>query len=108
MQHQFLRHIAEIHAVHDDVAPERLVFHLAAGLVSVLPGPESCPLLRLMQRAVLVRFRVHQHDVAVVRLRRFVHKSVDPVRAGGRHGHRVHLHRDLGEGAVEVPVQGQE
>ena len=108
MQHHLLRNVAEVHAVHDDVALQPHIVDASVRLVLVLPGPHAGPLLCLGERPVRVLPGVHQGDVSVVRLRLQIHQAVDPVRACRRHGDRIHLHGDLGEGAVEVPVQCQE
>ena len=108
MQNGLLRHIAEVHVEHGDVA---LQFGVGGGivrLVVMLPCPVAGALGSLGDVAVLVDLCVDQMDIALILFRLLVHQLEDPLRAGQSHDDGVDLLGDLVDGLVEGTGQSQE
>ena len=108
MQHRLFRHIAEVHAVHGDVAPEQSVGNGAVGLVGVFPCPCAGVLCAFGNGAILGNMAVDQGDIAVIGFRFFVHQLENTLGTCQRHNDGIDLVTDLTDGHVEAAAQGQE
>ena len=105
MQHRILRHIAEVHMLHDNVALQLPVGGGAIGLVEMLPGPVAGALRGLTDVPLAINFSIDQMDIALVLLRLLVHQGEDSLSTGQGHDNGVDLVGNLGDGHVEAPGQ---
>ena len=94
MQDGFALLVAEVNVEHPHVARKPGVRHAAVGLMRVLPRPYASVLAAFGQHAVFLA-RVHERDVAVVRLGLFVNEVEDALRARKSHHDGVDLMRHL-------------
>ena len=108
VQHRLLRHIAEVHVKHGDIALQLGIGHGTVRLVGMLPGPAAGALVGLGNVAVFINYRVDQTDVALILLRLLVHQLKDTLRTGQRHDDGIDLVGHLGDGHIEGTGQGQE
>ena len=108
MQHGFLRHIAEVHFRHGDIALQFGVGHGAVRLMGMLPCPAAGALVGLGNIAFFVNFRIDQPDIALILLRLLVHQLKDPLGTGKSHDNGIDLVGHLRNGHIEGTGQGQE
>ena len=108
MEHRLLRHIAEVHMLHIDVALQLLVGGGIVRLVVVLPGPAAGALPGFVDGAVLIDAGVDQVDIALILLRLLIHQVENPLRACQSHDDGVDLVGNLVDGHVEAPGQDHE
>ena len=100
--------IAEVDTVECHVAFQFLVSRAVIRLlVIVFPSPVSCVFFCLHNIAVLVVLAVDQHDIALIRLRRLVEESKDPLGARKSHNNAVELHADLVDRHTEALIECQ-
>ena len=92
--------VLKVHVEHAHVAAQGDVGDGAVGAVRVLPGPEAGALCALDILAVFLA-RVHEGDIALVRLGFFVQQGKDALRACDAHDDGVYLMRYLADVAGE-------
>ena len=90
MEYDFIRIIAEIHVIKDNVAFQRYIIHTSICLVCMLPRPVSGTLFALCQFSVFFS-GIDQGHIAFVCLHGGIHQTENTFRTGKCHYYGVKL-----------------
>ena len=107
MKNQLSGDVAEIHMIHDNLAPLSSVFQLMCLLMLMSPRPDSRVFFAFCQCSVRILFCVDQPDISFVHFRSFIHQTKHTVRAGNGHDDGIQLHADLVDRHIEALVKGK-
>ena len=107
MQDSLLRHIAEIHTVHGNLAFQLCIGQCAV-VMRVFPSPYSGVFGALREIAAAIFPRIHQRHIALIGLRLLIHKGEDPGSTSQSGDNGVELVGDLRDGVDKISGQGQE
>ena len=105
VQHDLIRHIAEVHVKEPDIALHPGIGDCAVS-VGMFPRPHACAVVGLRENAVLL-LGIDQRHIALVGLRLFVQQFEDTSCAGKRHNDCTRLLGNLADGHGKAAAQLQ-